>query len=105
MLFSKQSIDDILNSSATHDSSFYQSINFTEANRLPNADHQNQKFGSVHESMHLFKEQPSQIQSSCPADVFKNYSNVFAEITKAVIGDIEDSDDSVNESSIMIKHS
>ena len=34
----------------------------------------------------------NEVQSSCPASVFKNYSNVFAEITKNVIGEIEESE-------------
>jgi hypothetical protein len=32
------------------------------------------------------------VTTSCPAKVFKNYSNVFAEITKSVIGEIDNSE-------------
>lgn len=34
----------------------------------------------------------NEVLTSCPANVFQNYSNVFAEITKNVIGEIADSD-------------
>ena len=32
------------------------------------------------------------VTTSCPAEVIKNYSNVFAQITKSIIGEIDQTD-------------
>ncbi|CDW90911.1 UNKNOWN [Stylonychia lemnae] len=49
------------------------------------------------------KKQLSEVQTSCPAKVFKNYSNVFAEITKNVIGEIQDSESDMDDDSKSIQ--
>ena len=55
-----------------------------------------QKNVTVMQSTNFNKEnvrpERNEVQTSCPASVFKNYSNVFAEITKNVIGEIEESE-------------
>lgn len=74
--------------------SFHESWNEFKANHYQKGSNDNYHNHKYHNDYHNEAQnmKMSEVLTSCPANVFKNYQSVFAEITKNVIGEIEESD-------------